>query len=192
MLLRYAVALSLFAAGAGAWADSLDINLSNKTAQFQYGAGTGSSTQGKSEFHAGILYNNVNSVLGNVGLLITNRLEGAPGLSIGVGIEGLIATIKDNPPNRYNATAVALDGLVRYSPPGASQVGFVGEVHYAPNIITFGDGGRFRQLGARVEFELSPAVMAYVGYRQIKFGLKNNRPDATLDDGAHIGLKLAF
>ncbi len=191
MLLRHVVAFSLFAASSAVWADAVDINLNNKTAQFQYIAATGASTQGKSELHLGLLYNNLNSVLVNGGLLVTNNLSGAPGLAIGAGIEAVGATIKDNPPKRYNASAVALNLQVRYTLPAASQVSFVGDVHYAPNIITFGDADRFRQLGARVEFELAPQTMLYVGYRQVRFGLKN-LPNATLDDSAHIGLQISF
>ncbi len=191
MLLRQMVAFSLLAASGTVWADAVDINLNNKTAQFQYIATTGSSTQGNTDLHAGLLYNNANSVLVNAGLMVTNNLSGAPGLAIGAGVEGLVATIKDVPPTRYNASAVALDVLVRYTLPAASQVSFVGDVHYAPNIITFGDADRFRQLGARVEFELAPQTMLYAGYRQVRFGLKN-KPNATLDDSINIGLRISF
>ncbi len=191
MLKRYLAAFSLLTATTSALADALDINLSNNTAQFQFGTGTPTGTQGKTDLHAGILYNNVNSLLINAGILVVNNQDGAPGLSIGAGVEALAAAIKDNPPTRSNASAVALDLLARYSPPTASQLAFAGELHYAPRIITFGDADRYSQVIARVEYELSTQTLVYVGYRKITFGIKNAR-DAVMDNGVHVGIKLGF
>ena len=191
MLIRHLLAVSLLTASSAIWADALDINLNNNTAQFQYSTANGFNAQGKADIHLGVLYNNVNSVLINAGLMVANNLEGAPGLSIGVGMEALAATIKDNPLLKSNASAVAVDAMVRYSPPGAGQLGLVGELHYAPRILTFGDAVRYAQPGARVEFELSPQAMVYVGYRRVSFGIKN-APAAVLDNGGFVGFKLAF
>jgi hypothetical protein len=192
MLMRYLAAFSMLMASTAVLADALDINLNNNTAQFQYGTGTATGTEGKTDLHAGLLYTNSNSVLVNAGILVINSQDNAPGLSIGAGVEGLLATIKeDNSPTRSNASAVAIDLLARYSPPTASQIGFAGELHYAPRIITFGDAIRYSQVGVRMEYELSTQTLVYIGYRKITFGIKNS-PDAVLDDGMHIGIKLGF
>ncbi len=180
---------SMLTAGT-AMADMFDLNLNNNTAQFQYSTAGGPNDQGRANIHGGILYNSANSVLGNVGLMVSNALEGAPGTSVGVGMEGLVAVIKDNPPTRYTASAVAIDFLLRYSPPG-THVAFVGEVHYAPKILSFGDTVRYSQNVIRVEYELAPSTAVYVGYRQTTFGLKYTRA-ADLDRGAHVGFKVAF
>lgn len=190
-LMRHLVAFSMLTASTAVFADALDINLNNNTAQFQYGTASGPNAQGRADLHAGFLYNNSKSVLVNAGIMVANSLEGAPGMSIGVGMEALAAVIKENPMFRSNASAVALDGLVRYSPPTASKVGFAGELHYAPSILSFGDAVRYTQAGVRVEYELAPQTLVYVGYRRISFGIKN-APAAVLDSGAHIGFKLAF
>ena len=182
-------AFSMLTAGT-AMADMFDLNLNNNTAQLQYSTAGGPNDQGRANIHGGILYNSANSVLGNVGLMVSNALEGAPGTSVGVGMEGLVAVIKDNPPTRYTASAVAIDFLLRYSPPG-THVAFVGELHYAPKILTFGDAVRYSQNVIRVEYELAPSTAVYVGFRQTSFGLKNTRA-ADLDRGAHVGFKVAF
>lgn len=191
MLMRYLAAFFMLCASTTALADAIDINLNNNTAQFQYGTATPNSSQGQSDVHAGFLYNNSNSVLVNAGIMVQNNPDYTSGLSIGVGVEGLAAVIKDNPPTKSNATALALDGRVRYSPPGASQLGFVGEVHYAPNIISFADATRYMLAMARVEYEISPEMKVYAGYRRISFGIKNG-PNAVLDSGVHIGVKFGF
>lgn len=190
-LMRHLVAFSMLIASTAVLADSLDVNLNNNTAQFQYGTANGLNGQGKADIHAGFLYNNANSVLVNAGIMVANSQENAPGLTIGIGMEAIAAVIKDNHPLKSNATALALDGLVRYSPPANNQVGFAGELHYAPHILTFGDAVRYAQTEVRVEYELAPQTLVYVGYRHITFGIKN-APAAVLDNGAHIGFKLAF
>lgn len=190
-LMRHLVVFLLLTASTAVFADMLDVNLNNKTAQFQFSTASGPNAQGKADLHAGILYNNARSALVNAGVMVANSLEGAPGMSVGIGMEALAAMIKDNPPLKSNASALALDGLVRFTPPTASQVGLVGELHYAPNILTFGDAVRYTQFVARVEYELAPQAVVYVGYRRTEFGIKN-APAAIMDNGAHVGFKIAF
>ncbi len=200
MLNRHLAALALLTASSAVWADALDINLNNNTAQFQYGTASANGTQGRTDLHLGILYNNANSILLNAGLMVISSQDNVPGLNIGVGLEGIMATIKDDPRVRSNATALALNGLVRYALPTAPQLAFAGEVHYAPRILSFGDTERYMQAGARVEYELSQQATVYIGYRRIAFGIKPKLltpgqwtlPTAELDNGAHIGLKLSF
>jgi YfaZ precursor len=191
MSLRHLLALLLLASSTAVWADSLNINLNNDTAQFEYGTATGLSGQGNADLHAGFLYNSANSVLVNAGIMVVGAPDSVSGLSIGAGVEGLVAVIKDNAPFKSNATALALDGLVRFVPPGASQIGIVGEVHYAPRIITFGDADRYMQAGVRMEYEVTPQTLVYVGFRRIAFGIKNGQ-DATVDNGGNIGIKISF
>ena len=189
-LMRYLAAFSLLTAGT-AMADMLDVNLNNNTAQFQYSTANGVNPQGKADIHAGLLYNSAKSLLANVGVMVTNGLEASPGTSVGIGMEALAANIKDNAPVTSNATAVALDALVRFAPPTNPQLGFAGELHYAPKILTFGDAERYSQGIVRVEYELAPSSVVYLGYRRTNFGIKNARA-AQLDSGVHVGFKIAF
>jgi YfaZ precursor len=191
MPMRYLAAFLMLTASTTVLADAIDINLNNNTAQFQYGTATPTSIQGQSDFHAGLLYNNSNSVLVNAGIMVQNNIDAVPAISIGAGVEALAAVIKDNPPTRSNASALALDGLVRFTPPAASQLGFVGEVHYAPKIISFADATRYLLFATRAEFEITPQTLAYVGYRRISFGIKNGA-NAVLDSGPYVGIKIGF
>jgi hypothetical protein len=198
MLLRRTVALSLLAVSTTvafstlALADTIDINLRDTSAQLQYKSSMGRDALGKTEFHMGVLYVNKNNMLGDFGLLVKDEVgSGAPGLSIGVGIKGVVAKVTGNNPAASNASALALGGLVRYSPPAASRLGIVGQVYLSPNIVTFGDADRYVETGARVEFEVIPQAVVYLGYRRIGFGLKA-RPYAILDEGVNFGLRISF
>jgi hypothetical protein len=187
--MRYVAACFLLFSGTAAMANMLDVNLNNNTAQFQFSTATGVEAQGNADLFAGLLYNNRHSVLVNAGVMQRNPLDG--GFSVGVGMEAIAATIKDNWPTKSNTSAIALDALVRFSPPTVPQMGISGELHYAPNILTFGDAVRYSQGVVRLDYELAPQTMVYVGYRKITFGIKN-APAAVLDSGPHIGFKLAF
>lgn len=187
MSLRRIVALSLLTASTAVMADSIDINLRDTSAQIQYSSSMGRDALGKTEFHTGVLYANKNNMLGDLGILVKDEVgSSAPGFSVGVGIKGLIAKTKGT-----SESALALGGLVRYSPPAVSRLGIVGQLYLSPNITTFGDADRFTEAGVRVEYEIIPQAAAYIGYRRIKFGL-NAAPNVILDEGVHVGVRISF
>ncbi len=191
MLSRSIVALSLLALATTAMADTVDLNLRNSSAQFQYSAAMGREALGKTELHIGGLYsshaNNTKNTLGDFGIVVKDEVGSqVPGFSVGVGIKGLVAHTQGT-----NESGVAIGGLIRYSPPGMSRLGIVGQVYFAPNITTFGDADRYVESVARFEFDVIPTAAAYIGYRNIKFSL-NNGPDVTLDEGAFIGVRMSF
>ena len=189
MLLRSLVSVSLLAACATASADAIDINLRDTSVQVQYKAALGGSNMGKAELDMGGIYTQKSNLLGEAGLLVKDDVGGnAPGVSVGVGLKALSARIV---PVNMNATALALGGMVRYSPPAERRLGFVGEAYLSPNITTFGGADRFLQTGARVEYEIISQASVYLGYRNISFNLKNG-VKTTFDEGVHIGVRMTF
>ena len=190
-LMSFLALAPLLAATMTARADMLDINLNNNTAQFQFSTASEVNAQGNADIHGGLLYNNEKSTLFNLGLMEQNTLEGAPGLSAGVGMEAVVARVKDNPPRTSNVSALAVDGLLRYSPPSADLIGIAGEVHYSPRILTYGDAERYIQGIVRLEYEIAPQTLVYVAYRHISFGIKDTRA-AVMDSGLNVGFRLAF
>lgn len=175
-----------------ALADTVDFNLRDTSAQFQYISSLGTDPLGHTKFHAGLLYVNRNNKLGDFGLLVQDELgDNAPGFSVGVGVKGLVAKVTGNSPFVNSTSAIALGGLVRYSPPATQRLGIVGELYLSPNIVTFGDANRYTETNVRVEYEVIPQAVAYVGYRRIQFGL-NNRPSVILDEGVNLGVKISF
>ena len=190
MLLRNILALSLLTFATAAMADGIDLNLRNSSAQFQYNTSMGRDTLGKTEFHIGALYsdaNNSHNTLGDLGVEVKDEVGSkAPGFSVGVGIKGVLGHTQGT-----NESAVALGAMLRYSPPGLTRLGLIGQVYFAPNITTFSDANRYVESSARVEFTVIPNAAAYIGYRNIYFNL-NNGPTVTVDDGAFIGVRMSF
>ena len=182
------LAISLLTTSTAVLADAVDINLSNDVAQFQYLAPMGDVGQGKSELHMGFLYNNSNGRLADVGIMVMNGDGSATGVALGVGVKALAVSMNNN-----NSMALALGGRVRFSPFADNRLGLVGQIYLAPDIVTFGDADRFVETGVRLEYEILMQAVAYVGYRNIYFDLKAAPAgDVSLDEGAHIGVRIAF
>ena len=187
-----ATSLAIAMVSAPAGAGALDINLGDNSAQLQYSSAMGRDSLGKSEFHMGFLYTGQDDLFGDVGILVKNEAgSGLPGVTVGIGVKGIMATTKNRNAPNSDALALALGGQVRFSPPSASRFGIVGQLYAAPNIVTFGDADRFVETAVRLEYEVLPQAVAYLGYRKIKFGLETG-PNVVLDEGAHIGVKITF
>jgi predicted porin len=187
-MLRKILAVSLMTVSSIAAADTLDIGLSNRTAEFKYGVP--STLAGKSELYAELMYNDAHSVIGGAGLLVANDEIKVPGLTIGLGAKAVVATIKTTP--NYKASAVALGAQARYELPAERRIAFAGEIYYAPKITAFNDADSYQQYGARAEFSVSPQTQIYAGYRKVKFTLNDSHGDAVLMSGPHIGVQLSF
>lgn len=187
MLLRNYFALFLLTASTTILADTVDINLRDNSVQLQYAASMGRDTLGTSELHAGVLYTSKNDRFGDFGLVVKEAPGSSDsGVTGGVGLKGVVASVNGN-----DALALALGGQVHYSLPSAPRLGIAGQLYFSPNIVTYRDADRFIEASARLEFEVIPQAVAYVGYRRISFSLIN-KPDAVLDTGFHAGVRIAF
>ncbi len=189
MVLRGILAVSLLASSAVANADALDINLRDTAAQLQYKAAMGGSNIGKSEFHMGAIYSQPNNVMGDMGILVKDDIGGnAPGVSAGVGVKVLAARVT---PARISVSALALGGLVRFSPPAERRFGVAAELYLSPSIITFGQADRYLETTVRAEYEMIPQAQVYVAYRKMEFSVKNVGTQS-FDQGFNVGVKLSF
>lgn len=188
MLIRNILALALLVAASTALADSVDINLRDSSVQLQYGAPIGRDSLGASELHAGILYTNDNDRFADFGLLV-KEMPGSSdsGITAGVGLKGVMASV-----NNTDAAALALGAQVHYPFPEAPRFALVGRIYFSPNITTYSDAERFTEGTARLEFEVMPQAVAYLGYRRISFSLINFLNSAVLDSGLHAGVKMSF
>jgi len=192
MLLRSIVLFSLTVFSASTLADTVDVNLRDNSAQFQYKSSLGRDALGNTEFHAGALYADKNNMMADFGLLVKDDLgDNAPGFSVGVGIKGISAKVSGNSNTAKTTAAMALGGFLRYSPPATPRLGVVGQIYLSPNITTFGDADRYVEATIRGEYEVIPAAVVYLGYRRIGFGIKNSAY-AVLDEGGFLGVRLSF
>lgn len=187
MFFRSILVISLFSVANVAVADTLDINLRDSSAQLRYSASLGHDTLGKSELHAGLLYADKDNFLADFGLLVQDEVGvNGPGITVGVGLKAATARAAAS-----DASAVAVGALVGVKPLPDPRLNIVGQVYVSPKILSFGESTRYIETTARVEYEIIPQALVYLGYRSARFDLKN-KPQAKLDDGLMIGLRMTF
>jgi len=171
-------------------AGQLDINLNNKTAFAQYGAPVGYHGNGQTDLELGFLFTEASDLMGTVGIAMkTEAGSDIPGLTFGLSVRLYGVSLKA--PDA-NLAATALGGSVLYRPGGPEgRVALIGQLGYAPDIITFGDANNLLEMGLRAEYQISPGAAAYVGYRLIRIDVKGHG-NTELDNGGHVGLRMSF
>ncbi len=203
MFLSRILAVSLLVLSSAAFADSIDVNLNNNAAAFRFNSSASDFIEGNSELSAGLLYNDANNQFLDAGLIVKGGSveEGAPGLSVGVGVKGVFGmnnrivtpataataavTTKDT------LSAIAVGGAAVFGLPTAIPVAFVVEYYASPKIISFADSDRFNQFGLRLEVGISPQARVYLGYREIGFGIKSVG-SAEIDKSSFVGVMASF
>lgn len=212
MFLSRILAVSLLVLSSAAFADSIDVNLNNNAAAFRFNSSASDFIEGNSELSVGLLYNDANNKFVDAGLIVKggSEEEGAPGLSVGVGVKGVFgsnyrvvtpakaATV--GPPataatpevtTTDTLSAIAVGGAAVFGLPTAVPVAFVVEYYASPKIMSFADSERFGQFGLRLEVGVSPQARIYVGYREIGFGIKSGG-SAELDKSSFVGVTASF
>lgn len=164
-------------------ADSFDINLSNDSVQGAY-----TTNWRAAEFSAGLLYNeDREDWAASAGLLTLGERQNPDMRSEGgLGGKFYVASVSNE-----DIMALGLGGLFRVFPQNG-PIGISGYLFYAPDIVTFVDGEKFWEAGARVEFEMvKKGANIYFGYRKVRADLDDGR-NITMDSGAHAGVKITF
>ena len=90
-----------------------------------------------------------------------------------------------------NLFAVALSGTARYELETEYPIRFGLTLSVAPDITTFDDADGLVDALVRAEVQLGENASAFVGYRLLEADLKRGG-DHEIDDGLHIGIRLAF
>jgi len=172
-----AVAMFLIAPFGTSWAGSLDLSLSNETANMVYvfsddpldrnGQNRG---EGGSELGLGVFFNERSDNLLHATLLARGyRHASSSQYQVSAGMKMLGGEI----------------GIEEFDEDSTFE-GF-----YAPSITSFADAERYGEVAVRLQIEIMSRARAYIGYRRIRFDTVNFE-NVSLDRGAHFGLNIAF
>jgi len=202
-----AVAMFLIAPFGTSWAGSLDLSLSNETANMVYvfsddpldrnGQNRG---EGGSELGLGVFFNERSDNLLHATLLArgyrhasSSQYQVSAGMKMLGGEIGIEEFDEDSAESVQSVGALALGfqaGLLlksaQYNPIDVTFEGF-----YAPSITSFADAERYGEVAVRLQIEIMSRARAYIGYRRIRFDTVNFE-NVSLDRGAHFGLNIAF
>lgn len=171
-------------------AQSLELNLGDKSAEISFQAPTGWGASGRSQFDGGMLFRDNNpedytlagfgiEVVGDAGL-------SAPGLQFGVSIKGFYGSL-----SQIDVGAIAIGGLLRLAPATMPRVYFQITGRYAPNVVTFNDGENMRFTDMRIGYEILPEAEIYLGYRNAEVELESG-VEETIDESGFLGLRILF
>lgn len=173
----------------GTYARSLDINLSEESAQFKIGYLVGGSIYGRTEMSLGLLYNEDKNYVAEVGLQVIDEAgTKTPGLEIGAGAKFFYVSTDIG---AEDAMAIGLGGQLRYKFTQAPRFLVAIYGYHAPSIVSFIDAENMTEFGALIGYELLPTANIYVGFRQIDVEFTKSG-DREIDSSTVFGLKFIF
>lgn len=176
--------LIMFFLPLGATAGNLDFNLSDEAFLLRF---TNTATAGGAQVDYGLLHQEDDVYIGSLGLhLVDNAGTGETPFRVGLG--GRLQYIDTDP---ASGGVIAIGAWGRYSFPGANRFALAGNVHFAPEVTSFGDVTGFLEFGIRAEYEVLRNASLYLGYRDIEADFEM-ADDVELDDGLHFGMQFNF
>ncbi len=186
--MRYALLLLVsLLAFPSARAAGLAMNLSSETGEFTYLLGSRGFLEGGVDVGFSFLYNRREDAMVSAEVLsLGQQAELGQPWQLGVGAKIFGARLADN----RELTAVALGARLGYIIPSrVAPMAFVTEAFFAPSVTSFADSQRMFELDSRLEIEITPTALGYVGYRLVTARMVDNDDDVELDDNVHIGIR---
>lgn len=168
-----------------ATSEELNIQLGGDSARFMYLTEAFGQDFGRLELEAGLLYNEDDGSLVNVGLLVRGESVSVP-MIVSVGARAYVAKL-----NSSDVAAIAIGGDLLFSP--ESWGGLGGGVYYytAPGVVSFADSDGLTEYGIYANFQITPQAKIAVGYQKIDVAITDDT-DVTIDSGAYFALNLSF
>lgn len=192
--------LVLLAAAPGAEAAGVDLSLGNEVANLSVLFNPYQFYEGGSELALGAFTSEAGDRVVHATLMARNkRLTGQSLYTLGAGIKAIYGeleidetlVIDGEDTERVGALGIGVQGGVMLSRSQTSSVEFIGEAFMAPSIASFTDAERYIELAARLQVEVIPQALVYLGYRRLSFDT-NDYESLNIDSGFHVGLKLMF
>ena len=185
MFSRVIVLAATFLMSNAASSEELNIQLGNDSARFMYLTEAFGQDFGRLELEAGLLYNENDGSLVNVGLMVRGESVSVP-MIVSVGARSYFAKLNSN-----DIAAIAIGGDLLFTPDSWGGLG--GGVYYytAPGVVSFADSEGLTEYGIYANFQITPQAKLAVGYQKIDFSVKNGG-NIIIDSGAYFALNLSF
>lgn len=151
---------------AGSEGRAIELSLSDDYIQGRYYTGGGILGFDDTVGHVGVYLSDERDIIGNVGIMTEPVSLFVPGLSLSAGARGYVALLAD-PADDVVGLAPGIQG--RYGLPYDFPLAIVGNIFYSPDILTLGDAENIIDIDARVEAEVIPDVVGFIGIREFRF-----------------------
>ncbi|MEM6986071.1 MAG: YfaZ family outer membrane protein [Pseudomonadota bacterium] len=186
--MRYAIILLLsLALAPSARAAGVALSLSEETGEFTYLLGSRGFLEGGVDIGFSGLYNRDEDVLLSLEMIsLGQQAELGQPWQLGVGIKFYGLRLDDG----REMSALALGARLAYIiPSNIAPTAFVAEGFFAPTVTTFGDAERLFELDSRLEIEITPTALGFVGYRLVTTRMTEASDDVEVDDSVHVGIR---
>ncbi|SEQ45573.1 hypothetical protein SAMN05421693_13311 [Ectothiorhodospira magna] len=167
---------------------TLDIYLSQKTAQFNFITDSSAIGFGGADLFFGLFFNEDSDYMLTTGMNVRGVPAGEQPLTFGVGGKLYLGFV-DEPDQTFQS--LGLGGEVRYTIPANTPMFFALEGYYAPPITSLSNGDGLWDLAVRYELEVTPGAAGFIGYRRVEVDL-DKQEDYRLDDRFHFGIRINF
>lgn len=190
-LQRAAVLTVLATAAMPAAAGVLDLNVNGDAARLAVGAPLAQfAPSGRGDLEAGVLYRDEDSadlLNYHAGWMVHGDV-GASGAEV---IGGLGLRLQWTDLDVVDGSGIALGGDLAIRPEGFERIILRGAIWYQPDVLGFGDIDNQLEWSSSVAYELIRDAELYLGYREWRTQLEYASSEV-IDDGIHVGLRIAF
>jgi hypothetical protein len=148
-----------------------------------------SDSQSKGQFGVGYFYKNEDEAINILNLdLHTKGQTAIANLPTTVGIGFQANLFKED---EFKGSAIGIGGSVRVNLPEAPGISIETALHYAPEVLAFGDSDEFRRFRLQANYRIIENADLSIGYRYLNVGVEDAR-NHTFESGAFLGVKLSF
>lgn len=175
-----------------AFAESVIATLGSDNARFFYSTEMWGQQAGPVELETGLFFNEDNSYLLNVGMMLRNDTMDSP-FVFSIGGRGYFATVNEKDTNQeYKVASLALGAELLYVPDNLGGIGLGVAYYYAPDILSGGDSQGLSELGLMIDYQLTPQANIFAGYRKIDIDIKVVDREVELTSGFYFGLGIRY
>ena len=169
-----------------ALASEFDMRISDDAIHANYSV---ANSAGTGQFGLGYFYKNEDQAINILNLdLHTKGQTAIANLPTTVGIGFQANLFKED---EIKGSAIGIGGSVRVNLPEIPGLSIETALHYAPEVLAFGDSDEFRRFRLQVNYRIIENADLSLGYRYLNVGIED-ADNHTFESGAFLGVKLAF
>lgn len=186
------LAILVFVIVCPAQAGDFEVTVGDETIQLSYLTSATLIGTEEQNLNFGILLTEKRDIVGGLGLTVPGLLGDTfpKWLSIAFGAKGYFSLISD--PGEIEVFSLAPGVDCRLTLPTEMSMHLTGSFYYAPKIITFGDADDMYDFTVRYEIDFASTAAGFIGYRLLRFEQETSGSRIDVDDGVHIGVRVAF
>ena len=179
--------LSASVATQTALANEFDMRISDDAIHANYSVSNNANT---GQFGLGYFYKNEDEAINILNLDLHTKGQTAIAnlpTTVGIGFQGNV--FKED---ELKGSAIGIGGSVRVNLPEVPGLSIETALHYAPEVLAFGDSDEFRRFRFQFNYRIIENADLSIGYRYLNVGIEEADKNYTFESGAFLGVKLSF